>query len=134
MFVIPNAMRDEMVAITLAGYPNEVCALIGGRENRAFEMRSVQNIAQTPRVRYALDPAEQVAVFDAFEASGWELVAIFHSHPTGSSFPSATDIAESFYPGVVYFIVSLVDRQRADITAWLINDGAASPVDWTTQG
>ena len=130
MFVITKAMQQRMIDHALDGFPNEVCGLLGGRDNRAWDLRAMQNVAETPRVRYSLDPAEQVAVFDAFEARGWELVAIYHSHPAGPSHPSATDIAESYYPGAVYFIVSLADRLSPEVTAWQIQDGRAQPVEW----
>ncbi len=47
--------------------------------------------------------------FDRIEGQGWELVAIFHSHPQGPAYPSATDIAEFFYPGTAVMIASPAD-------------------------
>ena len=41
------------------------------------------------------------------DARGWDLVAIYHSHPVGaSSAPSATDIANANYPEALNLIVS----------------------------
>ncbi|MBN1966212.1 MAG: M67 family metallopeptidase [Anaerolineae bacterium] len=113
-----------------AGDPEEVCGVLGGAGRQAFVIRALRNVAAQPHVRYAVDPGEQIAAMLEFEARGWELVGIYHSHPRGPAHPSETDITESYYPGVVYFIVSLVDSVAPQITAWLIETGRALPVAW----
>ncbi|MEJ5240110.1 MAG: M67 family metallopeptidase [Anaerolineales bacterium] len=82
--------------------PLEACGLLAGRNDRVEKVFLMQNAAQSP-VRYRLDGAEQLQVFEAIEAAGMELVGIFHSHPQGSPFPSSIDIREAAYP-VVYLI------------------------------
>lgn len=121
-----------MLAQALAGLPEEVCGLLGGIDGRAYTRRALRNVATTPHVRYEIDPAEQIAVMLEFEASGWELVGVYHSHPLGPAQPSATDIAESYYPDVVYFIISLADPAAPQITAWQIVAGEVYPVHWST--
>ncbi len=64
----------------------------------------VTNAARS-RVRFRMDPQEQLAAFERLEAEGQEMLAIYHSHPAGPDTPSATDIQEAAYP-VVYIIWS----------------------------
>jgi proteasome lid subunit RPN8/RPN11 len=68
------------------------------------EVIPVTNGARSP-VKYRMDPLEQLRAFNWIEDKGWELLGIFHSHPTGPVGPSATDIADAAYP-VVYVIWS----------------------------
>jgi proteasome lid subunit RPN8/RPN11 len=45
-----------------------------------------------------MEPRAQVEVLLDLEAQGLELLAIYHSHPSGPLRPSATDVAEVSYP------------------------------------
>ena len=124
-------LQEEMLQFVQAqaqdGYPYEVCGLLGGSGGRVLKVQPMRNIANDPRVRYVMDPEELLAAFQNFEANGWDLLAIYHSHPAGPSYPSETDIAESYYPDVVYLIINLAVPHAPEITAWTIRDGRASP-------
>ncbi len=45
-----------------------------------------------------MDPSEQVRALFGFVESGLELIAIYHSHPSGPPGPSLTDLREAAYP------------------------------------
>ena len=45
-----------------------------------------------------MEPRALISALHEIEAHGWNLQAIYHSHPTGPSTPSAIDIAEVEYP------------------------------------
>lgn len=130
MLLITHEMAQSMVAQAVAGLPEEVCGLLGGPVGKAVDIRAISNIADRPDVHYLMDPNEQWAAFQAYEAAGWELLAVYHSHPAGPAHPSETDIAASCYPGVAYFIVSLEQPDAPSLTAWLIEDGAVRPAAW----
>jgi [CysO sulfur-carrier protein]-S-L-cysteine hydrolase len=89
--------------------PQEACGLLAGWQVSdrfiAVEAIPVTNILHSP-VRYKMEPHEQLETFNRIESAGWELVGIFHSHPAGPVGPSATDIAEAYYPGLIYLIWS----------------------------
>jgi proteasome lid subunit RPN8/RPN11 len=130
LFTIPAALYGVIIEHSLEGYPNEVCGLIGGVGNLAFQATPIANVSPQARTHYYMDPEEQCRVMLAYEAHGQELVGIYHSHPAGPSRPSETDIAESYYPDVVYLIVNLADRSQPHITAWTIREGVARQVKW----
>jgi len=53
-----------------------------------------------------MEPHQQLVAFRLIDTLGLELLAIYHSHPAGPEVPSATDIAEAYYPEAVYIIIS----------------------------
>jgi len=89
--------------------PEEACGLLGGViEAGVYHARRawpVENSLHSP-TRYRLAPRQQLAAFEAMEAAGLELVAIYHSHPCGPDAPSPSDVAEAWYPETVYLIWS----------------------------
>ena len=83
--------------------PEEACGLLGGSGDRALEIIPVTNILRSPH-RYRMEPGEQLRAFQRFEEEGLELVGIYHSHPSGPSYPSQSDIDEAYYPDSVHLI------------------------------
>jgi proteasome lid subunit RPN8/RPN11 len=130
VLTITRSMLAQMITEARAGHPLEICGIIAGVGNTALELRPMRNADPAPRVRYALDPHEQLAAFEAFDARGWNLLGIYHSHPAGPRYPSESDIAESYYPEAVYFIISLDGPDAPDVSAWQIIDGRAEAADW----
>ena len=94
-------MADQVVQ----GLPEEVCGLAGGTNGLVQRVIPVSNTEHSP-VRFRMDPAGQLKAMLELEKDGLEIVAIYHSHPGGPSFPSATDIEEFAYPGVLSLIWS----------------------------
>ncbi|MGH2590274.1 MAG: Mov34/MPN/PAD-1 family protein, partial [Actinomycetota bacterium] len=97
MIEIDKGLFDEMVAHGLAGFPNEACGLLAGKEGRPVKFFPMTNFDASP-VTYRLDPKEQLHVFDEIEDEGWELVGIFHTHTHSEATPSETDRKQAFYP------------------------------------
>ena len=105
-----------------AGYPDEVCGIVGGRGGRGWLLYLGRNVAPRPRSSYELD-VDTLSRQIELEAAGLELVAIYHSHPRGPEAPSNTDIGRAFYPDAVYIICSLADRDKAVLRGYRILDG-----------
>lgn len=85
--------------------PEEACGLLAGIDERVIESIPVTNTLHS-RVRFRMEPLEQLKAFQRIEAQGWDLIGIYHSHPLGQDGPSQTDIDEAYYPEVVSVIVS----------------------------
>src|SRR5260221_8074958 len=98
---------DQMLAHAREGYPEEVCGMIGGREDRANRVARIPNVSPTPRVRFEMDRPIMVKTIMDFQRAGLDVVGIYHSHPEGGSAPSQTDIAEAMWPDAVYLIVDM---------------------------
>jgi proteasome lid subunit RPN8/RPN11 len=94
-------MRDDVAEHA----PEEACGVLAGRGRDVLAIIPITNQLHSP-VRYLMEPHEQLKAFQLIEAQGWELLAIYHSHPQGPEGPSPTDIAEAYYPEAVYLIWS----------------------------
>lgn len=105
--------------------PNEACGLLAGLGGVVQRVYPIENIRRSP-VAYEMQPEQQIRTMDEIETRGWELTAIYHSHPSGPPTPSPTDLAEAYYPESLFLIctpdVSGAWRGRA----FRIVDGAAS--------
>jgi proteasome lid subunit RPN8/RPN11 len=100
------ALGHEIIAHARAGYPNEICGLIAGRQGVGLVLYRGQNVAPEPRVSFELDANTLLRQME-FEEQGLELVAIYHSHPAGPEKPSETDVARACYPQAAAIICSL---------------------------
>jgi proteasome lid subunit RPN8/RPN11 len=103
---LPRKLADEVVAHCLQGRPNEACGILGTRNGEVVGVFPMTNSAASP-VRYALDPREQLAVYNALEDQGYELGGVFHSHTRTEAYPSPTDVRLAS-EDVPYVILSLV--------------------------
>ena len=98
---------QKMIAHVDSHAPLEACGLLAGLDSKVESVLEVTNQAQS-RVRYVMDPIEQLKSFEWIESNGLELIGIFHSHPTGPETVSPTDIAQAAY-AVVHVILARVD-------------------------
>jgi len=102
--------------------PLEACGLLAGKNDRVEKVFFVRNQAQSP-ARFVMDPYEQLKAFDWIESNGLDLLAIFHSHPTGPETASVTDIAEAAYE-VVHIIWSRSGKTWKARGFWIENGEA----------
>ena len=125
MLEIDRGFFDEMVEHGLAGFPNEACGLLAGKEGRPVKFFPMTNRDASP-VTYRLEPKEQLRVFDEIDDEGWELLAIFHTHTHSEAQPSETDRTQAFYPEALYLVMSLSDRANPVLRGFRIDDGTVT--------
>ena len=106
--------------------PIEACGLLGGSNFRVQQVVPITNAAKS-QVRYRMNPAEQVGALLGFEERGIELVAIYHSHPSGPPGPSSIDIREHAYPEALQLIWFLEEGNWV-CRAYRYGDGGAVEV------
>ena len=94
---------DQMRADVIERAPLEACGLVAGKDNRSLKVFTISNSLQS-QIRFKLDPQEQLDALLSMEEYGWDLLAIYHSHPAGPPYPSPTDISEAAYPEAVNLI------------------------------
>ena len=87
-----NIMRTQVQTHA----PHEACGLLAGKNNRVEKILLIENQAKS-RVKFRMDPKEQLQAFNWIDSNGLSLVGIFHSHPAGPETVSATDIEEAAY-------------------------------------
>lgn len=82
----------DMVEICRKNKDQEMCGIVGGRIGQIFECIFVPNIHPEPGNAYSMNSVEMSKALDELDKLGYELIALFHSHPNGSSSPSSIDL------------------------------------------
>ena len=103
-------VRDLVLATVIAEaarvHPEEVCGLLLGTGSEITWAVVCINVHPTPRTHFEIDPSALIAANKAARAGGPELLGYYHSHPIGSTTPSATDRADASHDGKVWAIVA----------------------------
>jgi proteasome lid subunit RPN8/RPN11 len=124
---LSQAHYQELLRQTQSAYPLEACGLMAGRDNRVRRLYPVTNIRQSP-YEYEMDPVGQLDAMIDLEQNGWDLIAIYHSHPQGPQMPSASDVAQAYYPEAGHVIVSLLDYRQPRARAFTIISGQVTEI------
>lgn len=128
MLYLRQRLLDEMIQHAKSERPNEACGLIAGVDGRAIKLYKGTNVDENKRVRYSMDPKEILNASREIDANGWELLAIYHSHPHSQAYPSSTDVSLAFYPEANYIIISLMEPNNPAVRAFRIVDGKITEV------
>ncbi len=105
LLVLHASHRAEMARHVAAELPLEACGILAGEAGRSRAVFPAENVLKSS-FRFRMDPQQQLNIFLELETRGWDLLAVFHSHPSGPPGPSATDLAEAFYPEALQIIWS----------------------------
>ena len=117
---VPREFREAMIEHAIEELPNECCGVILGRNDNFEEVIPMRSLRPSPD-SYFMDPSQQVEVFSEMEKHGKTLLGIYHSHPNGPPHPSDTDLKLAYHPGVLYFIISLENRDHPELRAFLLD-------------
>jgi adenylyltransferase/sulfurtransferase len=123
-----QATLEEMHAHARESYPEECCGFvltnsemeivrrIANRQSRMHAMDPV-NFPRDARTAYFMDPRELLDVQREVDGGEWQIKAVYHSHPNHDAYFSAEDKKQALfddqpvYPGAVYLVMSIYDRQ-----------------------
>ena len=130
--VIPEVLRDAMIAHAQAALPNECCGLLAGRivEGTAFaEMRfAIRNDAASPK-EYFTNPRDLLDAMKAARAAKLDVLALYHSHPTSAPIPSRRDLENNTWgETAVHVIIGNVTTQP-NVRAWWLGENEFHEVD-----
>ena len=123
---IHQAHLDQMQAEVLLQDPEEACGILGGKDCESAAVYPAENILHSP-TRFRMDASRQLEIFLALEDADLDLMAIYHSHPAGPGYPSATDIAEAYYPEAASLIWS-PEGSNWRCRAYLIEGNSVSEI------
>ena len=114
------ALAEELVSHAISELPNECCGMIAGAGGVARRVIRASNSQGSPFM-YVMEPREQMQIMDEIDASGDDLLAIYHSHTRSAAYPSRTDVELAFFPDTLYLIVSIADRDAPVIRAFRLS-------------
>ena len=111
-FTIVERVLSELLAHAREANPAECCGVLIGRGQHITSSQRSPNLAASPDTRYELDPAVFIRARREARDQGLDVLGFYHSHPHSDAAPSATDLAESMYPDLVYLIVGAAGEAR----------------------
>ncbi|MBI2691374.1 MAG: M67 family metallopeptidase [Solirubrobacterales bacterium] len=117
---------DEMVAHARDDVPNECCGVVSSKDGVAEQVHRAVNAAASP-LRYEIDSADFLRIYNLIDDADQEVGAIYHSHTRSAAYPSQTDINLALWPDALYIIVSLA-ADEADVKAFAIVDRKVAEV------
>lgn len=124
---IPKSVLQAIHDHARAAYPEECCGFLLGHSDaprRIEESRRARNVATENRARrYSIDPLELLHADDDARKKSLELIGVYHSHPDHPAAPSEYDRSRAA-SWLSYVIVSVVDREPKDVTAWQFDETA----------
>jgi proteasome lid subunit RPN8/RPN11 len=124
--LLPTQIYKALVEHARAELPNECCGYLAGRivdgVGRVEKRYPLVNMLASP-VEYTAEPKGQFAAHKDMRASGIDVLAVYHSHPTTAPIPSRTDIARLYSTEVVCVIVSLCAAEPHVRAWWLSENG-----------
>jgi proteasome lid subunit RPN8/RPN11 len=133
---LPRPLLDEMVEHARAELPNECVGLLagrfedgpGGRVGRVEHRYPLINALASP-TRFYADDKSMLKAHSDMRKHGWDVLAIYHSHPTSKPEPSRTDLERNNWPGVVSFIISLKEAEP-EVRGWWLTDRDYREAEW----
>lgn len=127
VFQIKRPFLNQLLAHLQSERPLEACGILAGQGGQVTKLYPIENSLKS-QTAYQMNPQQQLAAMLEIEKRGWEMLAIYHSHPKGPETPSPTDIAQAYYPDTIQVIVSL-QRRRPSIRAFTIVDGRVDEIE-----
>jgi [CysO sulfur-carrier protein]-S-L-cysteine hydrolase len=117
---ISRALVDDIVAHAREDLPNECCGIVATSDDSAVKVYRATNAVPSP-MRFEIDPRDLIRIHTEIEGAGNEMGSMYHSHVKSPAYPSQTDVnfAQN-WPGVVWLIVSLADRDAPDLRGFRI--------------
>ncbi len=133
---LPRSIYEGIIWHALAEQPLECCGLLAGVVGEAGvgEVRlryPLLNAAASP-VEFESEPRSHLSADRDIRRQGWEVLAIYHSHPTSEPVPSRKDLERSWSDDVVNLIVSLTTTPPT-VRAWWLSAEAYREAEWVIQ-
>lgn len=140
MIFFGDGCLEHVAKAAERAYPEECCGLLIGRSTGSAVcvtgIAESDNVAPSQRSRrFEIDPALRFAVMrrlrdgcdevGGYELGGYEIIGHYHSHPEGSTAPSAYDASRVFEPDLLWLIVAVAAGRAREMGCWRWDPAAA---------
>ena len=116
-------VSSQMESAAKKAYPCECCGILVGKKSERGEIE-VTEIREAPNqfhgqksVHFQIDPLFIYNLEQEIEASGLEIVGVYHSHPDYPAILSKED-ENYMVPGLEYVIMSVQNGEIADVKSY----------------
>ena len=129
--IVPRAVYVQMLDHAFTERPLECCGLLAGRiegeRGEVAQLYRLVNELASP-VEYRSSPRSMLDACRDLTAHGWDVLAVYHSHPTTAPIPSAKDRAANYSEDVVNLIVSLAEP--ITVAGWWLTAESYRAAEW----
>jgi proteasome lid subunit RPN8/RPN11 len=125
--VLPKALARQIEHEGVASFPNECCGVIYGRDEKdrrvVTRLEPVVNEFEAGEQfhRFLITPGTLMKAEKSAAANKELVLGFYHSHPDHPARPSEYDRTHG-WPFYSYVIVSIMQREPADTTCWVLNE------------
>jgi len=116
---IPRELYNATQAHLRSEAPNEGVGLWLGKLGKVARVVPLPNTHPRPQVAYTAEPIALLQAIRSHEEQGFDLLAIYHSHPKGLASPSPADRQKAYWR-VPYVIFAL---EPAEARAYKLPEG-----------
>ncbi|MBI4670068.1 MAG: M67 family metallopeptidase [Chloroflexi bacterium] len=128
--ILTQSQLDQLHAQMRRDAPYETCGMIGGKDGRALKIYPIKNTAENRVKNYFMDGAEQIQAMQDMDDNGYDILAIYHSHPVTPAYPSPTDLRDAWdsdlqeprYPGTIYIIMTQMNPDAPEAHAYRLEN------------
>lgn len=124
---IKKDIVDKIVAHAKKDAPLEACGYLARQGDIVAKHYGLTNIDKA-QDHFAFDPKEQFQAVRDARSRGFEVCALYHSHPHSPARPSAEDIKLAHDPNLSHVIISLANS-ISDVKAYKIKSSAVERED-----
>jgi proteasome lid subunit RPN8/RPN11 len=110
-----------------AGFPNEICGVLLGREADGHKtvtgLLPIENQFESDEQyhRFLITPQDMLGDERSARAQGVSVVGFYHSHPEAEAIASNYD-RDHAWPWYTYIIVSVKQGRAAELRSWTLRD------------
>ena len=108
---VTSQVMDALLAEAGGAHPHECCGILAGGDGLIDAVKPARNVHPAPATHFEIDPQALVDAHRRARAGGPSIAGYYHSHPTGSAKPSATDRAMAPGDGRIWAIIADGDVQ-----------------------
>jgi proteasome lid subunit RPN8/RPN11 len=118
---IRKDILDQVVAHARKNALIEVCGYLASKDevlSLAYELTNIDHSFE----HFSFDPKEQFSALKDARNRGFEITAVYHSHPASPARPSQEDIRLAFDAEKLYVIISLLGGRENIRAFWIRNE------------
>lgn len=124
--LISQRLLRHVIEHCLEEKPYEACGILTGKGELVLTAWGAENARRSPTA-FEVEMDHQSLALTGAAGRGESLLAIYHSHPTATAYPSGSDIRLAVHwPEALRVIISLAGR--VSHRAFLIQEGAVTEV------